>query len=57
MRDDFILLMVTHNLKQAERIAEDTIFMSEGKIIEHAPTAELFSHPEDERTARYIKDH
>lgn len=57
LRENFTLLMVTHNLKQAERIAEDTIFMSDGKIIEHAPTVELFSNPEDERTARYIEDH
>ena len=57
LKQDFTIVMVTHNLKQAERIATDTIFMREGHVVETAPTKELFSSPKDERTRHYIEVH
>jgi len=57
LNKDYTIIMVTHNLKQAQRISERTIFMSEGKIIEHAPTKALFDNPQQEKTKAYIADH
>ena len=49
--------MVTHNLKQAKRIADETIFMRQGEIIEHAATKDLFANPQHAETKIYIEDH
>lgn len=57
LRKDFTIIMVTHNLKQAERLGDNTIFMADGHIVEHAETKSLFSNPKNERTAKYIQDH
>lgn len=57
LHKDYTIVMVTHNLKQAQRISERTIFMSEGQIIESASTEELFNNPKQEKTKIYIADH
>jgi phosphate transport system ATP-binding protein len=57
LNKEYTIIMVTHNLKQAQRISERTIFMSEGKIIESALTEELFSEPKQAKTKDYITDH
>lgn len=57
LNKDYTIVMVTHNLKQAQRISEQTIFISEGRIIEYAATAELFENPKHEKTKDYITDH
>ena len=57
---DFTIVIVTHNMQQAARVADFTAFMLMnaehrfGELIEFAPTAELFNHPQDERTEAYI---
>lgn len=48
------ILIVTHNLFQARRIAKDTLFMLDGKIIEHGPTEELFTSPQNEATQGFF---
>jgi phosphate transport system ATP-binding protein len=57
LEKDFTILMVTHNLKQAQRLGDHTVFLGNGKIIEQGPTAEVFANPKDERTANYIEEH
>jgi len=57
LKQEFTIVMVTHNLKQAERIATETIFMREGHIVESGPTKQLFSSPQDEQTRHYIEVH
>ena len=47
--------MVTHNLKQAKRISNDTIFMRDGDIIEHGPTKEFFAKPKHALTKEYLR--
>jgi phosphate transport system ATP-binding protein len=49
------LIIVTHNLAQAMRIADETAFLEQGKLIEWGPTNEIFSSPKVERTAGYIQ--
>lgn len=42
-------------MQQARRISDRCMFMLMGRLVEAAPTDELFSTPKDERTARYIE--
>jgi phosphate transport system ATP-binding protein len=54
LRDDFSIVIVTHNLQQAARISDHTGFMFLGKMIEFRPTAELFERPQSTRTRDYV---
>jgi phosphate transport system ATP-binding protein len=48
------VIMVTHNLAQAARIADRTAFFYDGRLVEEGPTDELFGSPKQEETVRYI---
>ncbi|NLG33501.1 MAG: phosphate ABC transporter ATP-binding protein [Syntrophomonadaceae bacterium] len=48
------IIIVTHNLFQARRIAAETVFMLDGQIIEKAPTNALFTSPNNEKTRGFI---
>jgi len=48
------VIIVTHNLQQASRIADRTIFLNRGRMVEHGPTRQLFEHPAEDETARYV---
>ncbi|HKB30480.1 MAG TPA: phosphate ABC transporter ATP-binding protein [Streptosporangiaceae bacterium] len=48
------IIIVTHNLAQARRVSDDTVFFYQGRLIEYAPTAKLFEAPEKEETKNYI---
>jgi phosphate transport system ATP-binding protein len=55
LRGDYTILIVTHNMAQARRASEETIFMLMGKVIEHRATEDLFLTPESQQTADYIE--
>jgi phosphate transport system ATP-binding protein len=50
----YTIVIVTHNMQQAARVADTTAFMLHGEMIEHGPTAKIFSNPENPRTEEYI---
>ena len=50
----YTIVIVTHNMQQASRVADSTVFMLDGEVIEHTPTEELFTRPKDARTERYV---
>jgi phosphate transport system ATP-binding protein len=54
LKQDYTIVIVTHNLQQATRVSDNTAFMFLGRMIEFASTAELFSSPRAKRTAEYI---
>ncbi|NNM75941.1 phosphate ABC transporter ATP-binding protein PstB [Sphingomonas sp. ID1715] len=54
LKRDFTIVIVTHNLQQAARIADYTGFMFMGRLLEFAPTASLFSTPRLVRTRNYV---
>ena len=54
LKKDYTIVIVTHNLQQATRVSDYTGFMFLGRLIEFAPTTELFSAPKAKRTADYI---
>ena len=48
------VVIVTHNLQQASRVADRTAFFLLGRLIEYGPTLDLFTTPRDERTEAYV---
>jgi phosphate transport system ATP-binding protein len=54
LKSRYTIVIVTHNMQQAARVADTTVFMLDGEVVEHAPTSELFTTPKDERTERYV---
>jgi phosphate transport system ATP-binding protein len=48
------VVIVTHNLAQARRIADRTIFLNNGRMVETGETEQLFEHPAEEETAHYV---
>ena len=48
------IVIVTHNLQQARRIADYTVFMSDGRVVEWGDTAQIFSDPQQELTRGYL---
>jgi tungstate transport system ATP-binding protein len=54
-RNDTIIVLATHNLGQAKRLADKVIHMHEGKIIEEATPKDLFDNPQHETTRKFIR--
>jgi phosphate transport system ATP-binding protein len=54
LKDSYTIVMVTHNMQQAARISNDTIFMLSGHIIECDSTTNIFSNPRQKDTKDYI---
>ena len=54
LKDEYTVVIVTHNMQQAARVADYTAFMYLGKLIEFGPTEQLFERPQDKLTESYI---
>jgi phosphate transport system ATP-binding protein len=54
LKTRYTIVIVTHNMQQAARVADSTVFMLDGEVVEHAPTNDIFTNPSDERTERYV---
>jgi phosphate transport system ATP-binding protein len=54
LKERYTIVIVTHNMQQAARIANSTVFMLDGEVIEHDATNRIFTNPNDERTERYV---
>lgn len=54
LKRDYTIIMVTHNMQQATRIADKTAFFLLGQVIEFDDTEKMFSKPQDKRTEDYI---
>lgn len=54
LKKDYTIIMVTHNIQQATRVSDKTVFFLLGEIIESGDTEKLFSVPTDKRTEDYI---
>ena len=48
------IVIVTHNMQQAARVADRTAFMLAGELVEVGPTNDIFTNPGDERTEQYV---
>jgi phosphate transport system ATP-binding protein len=54
LKKDYTIIIVTHNMQQAVRIADSTAFFLHGEVIEYESADKLFSMPQDKRTEDYI---
>jgi phosphate transport system ATP-binding protein len=54
MKNDYTILIVTHNMQQAARVSDYTGFMHLGDLVEFSQTSQIFTSPKDERTDGYI---
>lgn len=57
LKQRFTIVIVTHNMQQAQRVADFTAFMYLGEMIEFGPTADIFNHPRQELTRNYVSGH
>lgn len=54
LKQNYSIIIVTHNMQQAARISDRTAFFLDGEVIEYNQTEQIFNHPDDQRTADYI---
>jgi len=54
LKQSVTIVIVTHNMQQAARVADRTAFMLSGKLVEVGPTQEIFTTPTDPRTEEYV---
>jgi phosphate transport system ATP-binding protein len=54
LKSKVTIVIVTHNMQQAARVADRTVFMLSGELIEVGPTQQIFTNPNDSRTEEYV---
>ena len=54
LKDRYTIILVTHILRQAKRLADYVVYMYMGELVEHGPAERFFGDPQDERTKAYI---
>lgn len=54
LKKDYTIVIVTHNMQQATRVSDKTVFFLLGEVVEYDETEKIFTTPKDERTERYI---
>jgi phosphate transport system ATP-binding protein len=52
---DITVIIVTHNMQQAARVSDRTMFLNEGRLVEHGDTRQVFENPAEDETARYVQ--
>ena len=55
LKNQYTIVMVTHSLRQARRIADNVIFIYLGQIIEQGPASQVFDNPREEMTKAYVQ--
>jgi len=55
LKDKYTIVIVTHILRQAKRLADYVVFLYFGEVIEHGPAEQIFANPQQQLTAEYIK--
>lgn len=55
LKDHYTVILVTHILRQAKRLADYVVFMYLGELIEHGPAKQFFENPQEERTKAYLQ--
>jgi phosphate transport system ATP-binding protein len=54
LRERYTIVIVTHNMQQAARVSDFTAFFYMGELVEHGPTAQIFTNPRQSRTEDYV---
>lgn len=56
LKQNYTIILVTHNIQQANRIADHLIFLCDGQLIEQGSKEKLFSTPPNEQTRKYLDE-
>ncbi|MBD3321564.1 MAG: phosphate ABC transporter ATP-binding protein [Chitinivibrionales bacterium] len=54
LRENYTIVIVTHNMQQASRVSDYTAFFYEGRLVEFGPTDRMFTHPMEKQTEDYL---
>ena len=54
LKEKYSIVLVTHNMSQAARISDNSMFMYLGDLIEYGRTKIMFTNPQDKRTEEYL---
>ncbi len=54
LKQDYTIVIVTHNMQQAARVSDQTAFFFEGRLVETGPTDQIFTRPHEKQTEDYI---
>jgi phosphate transport system ATP-binding protein len=54
LKEQYTVILVTHNMQQAGRVAERTAFFLQGRVVEEGPTEDIFSRPKEKETEDYV---
>ena len=55
LKKEYTIILVTHNMQQANRVSDFTSFFLDGEVIESGKTSQIFSNPENDKTESYIE--
>ncbi len=55
LKDDYTIVLVTHILRQARRLADYVVFLYMGELVEHGPASEVLENPREQMTREYVK--
>ncbi|MBM3308543.1 MAG: phosphate ABC transporter ATP-binding protein [Candidatus Eisenbacteria bacterium] len=55
LKDDYTIVLVTHILRQARRLADYVLFLYMGELVEHGPAREVLENPREQMTREYVK--
>jgi phosphate transport system ATP-binding protein len=54
LREQYTIVIVTHNMQQASRVSDMTAFFYQGNVVEYGPTEDIFTRPQEKRTEDYV---
>jgi phosphate transport system ATP-binding protein len=54
LRENYTIVIVTHNMQQASRVSQYTAFLENGVLVEYGDTEEVFTNPKSKRTEEYV---
>lgn len=57
LKDEYTIVIVTHNMQQAQRVADNTYFLYLGEVIESGDTRQIFNEPQEQLTRNYVTGH
>jgi phosphate transport system ATP-binding protein len=57
LKKNYTIVVVTHNMQQAQRVADEIAFMYMGELLEYGPNQKIFHSPEKEMTRNYVSGH
>jgi phosphate transport system ATP-binding protein len=57
LKKNYTIVVVTHNMQQAQRVADEIAFMYMGELVEYGPNQKIFQSPEKEMTRNYVSGH